>query len=100
MLVFRELRQALNSARLLDELLADLRQLQLPSPPTKEQFIESALLRAGELECGLADYCATAADASSIPQIAARITHLLAQAMLAPEEADRRASEAEELCRQ
>ena len=54
MLVFRDGRQAVNGPRLVDEFAASLRQISEVSSP-RSNHITDALLRAGELECALAD---------------------------------------------
>lgn len=52
MFVFREGRRAVCAQPLLDRVVAGLKQL---SPPVTKQVLLDMLLRAGELECGLAD---------------------------------------------
>ena len=76
MLVFRDGRQAVNGPRLLKELTTSLQQVSSVSTPTRGSLID-ALLRAGELECALAD----ARDPASAPL--AELTDALAAGLVA-----------------
>lgn len=103
MLVFRELRRTVESARLIDALLRDIAQIQFASSAeTSQQSLESALLSAGELECGLHDFHLSNADASEQLHLSARLTDLLARALIKNDLAESRgvAASAEKNCRQ
>jgi hypothetical protein len=104
MLVFRELRRTVDSARLIRTLLADLAAIRsATSPETLQQALESALLSAGDLECGIHD-----SQSSSEPprnpdlHLSRRLTEVLARAIVGTNSAERRAlsDEAEDVCRQ
>jgi len=78
MLVFRSAQQSLWGERLRNDLLQELRAAPSLEGEALRNLLVSTLLRAGELECGLADVDSPSASA------AASITDLMAQALLDP----------------
>src|SRR5947209_8587570 len=101
MLVFRDLRRTVRSARLIDALLRNLTEIRsATSSDTFDQALECALITAGELECGIHDSCLPVSD-SQINDGSARLTDLLAQALISSDLNERRAlaARAEESCK-
>ena len=109
MLVFRELRRTVESGRLIDALLCDLAQIQLASSlDLLQPALESSLIAAGQLECGIQDFQLSDFQLSNnaIPRpdlaLSVRLSDLLARALLSndPVECRALAAHAQEICQQ
>ena len=103
MLVFRELRRPVNTERLLHDLLTHLDQIRYAGKNVKIRgLLESALLQAGQLECGLHDLPFDVVSASPFfaesVTLSSRLTDLLAPALLVPEHSGPLSAQAQQLC--
>src|SRR5579864_332625 len=102
MLVFRELRRTVESARLIGALIRDIAEIRsASSSDIPEQALEGALISAGELECGIHDFHPSTGDARPELELSVRLTDVLARALLETDPVDcrARAAEAEKTCR-
>ncbi len=92
MLVFREVRQLLAGVRLLESLQCELHSMAFASGQHLKDALVSSLLRAGELECALADD-----DSPHLPRMM-QVTDVLSEALLDPKHSLVAVAQASSLC--
>ncbi|MCU1307980.1 MAG: hypothetical protein JWN45_2675 [Acidobacteriaceae bacterium] len=101
MMVFRDVRQQLPGSQLRSELLSEVEALHSSQDADLENLLVSIFLRAGELECALTDLAeADPTIQSPSAALLAKVTDLIAQALLSPERANEIATAAAALIRQ
>src|SRR5258707_3994361 len=89
MMVFRDVRQQLPGTQLHSELLSEIEAIHSAQSNDLVNLLVSAFLRAGEVECALTDIAESdsANHSRSSAALLAKLTDLIAQALLAPERA-------------
>jgi hypothetical protein len=102
MMVFRDVRQQLPGAQLHSELLSEVEAIHSAQSNDLVNLLVSAFLRAGELECALTDIAESdsAIHSRSSAALLAKLTDLIAHALLTPERAGSLANAAAALVRQ